>query len=119
MFIFLIYIVNYLFKLIEIHRNIRQTKLDIKKAKRKDYYKILGVEKDATEDEIKKAFRKQALKWHPDKNRGDAEQEKLADKMFKDIGEAYETLSDKKLKARYDSGADLEEDFDGRPHAGF
>jgi DnaJ family protein C protein 7 len=106
----------------ELHQTIRQTKLDIKKAKRKDYYKILGVDKNASDDEIKKAFRKQALIWHPDKNRGDPEREKLADKTFKDIGEAYETLSDPKMKQRYDSGVDLNDDMEGfgggHSHAG-
>ena len=75
---------------------------DRKKAKRKDYYKILGVAKDAKEDEIKKAYRKQALKWHPDKNSGSEEQKAEADKNFKDIGEAYGVLSDSQKKARYD-----------------
>ena len=60
------------------------------KGKRKDYYKILGVDKEAGESEIKKAYRKGALTCHPDKNPGDEE----AAERFKDIGEAYETLSD-------------------------
>lgn len=67
----------------------------------KDYYKILGVQKTANEKEIKKAFRKLALKYHPDKNK-----EKDAEEKFKDIAEAYEVLSDKEKRAKYDRGGD-------------
>lgn len=56
-----------------------------------DFYQTLGIEKTATEAEIKKAYRKLAVKWHPDKNPGNEEQ---ASSMFKKIGEAYETLGD-------------------------
>ena len=66
----------------------------------KDYYKILGVAKDADTDVIKKAYRKLAMKYHPDKNPGDKE----AENMFKDASEAYEVLSDPKKKLIHDSG---------------
>ena len=62
----------------------------MKKSKRKDYYKILGVEKDATEQEIKKAYRKLAIVHHPDKNPDDPH----AEERFKEVQEAHETLSD-------------------------
>jgi molecular chaperone DnaJ len=65
---------------------------------KRDYYEILGVSKNATKDEIKKAYRKQALKWHPDKNPGD----KSAEERFKEAAEAYEVLSNDEKKARYD-----------------
>ena len=65
----------------------------------KDYYKILGIEKTANQEEIKKAYRKKALKHHPDKNAGNKEQE---DK-FKEINEAYEILSDEKKRQQYDN----------------
>ncbi|KAI5243176.1 TPR-like protein [Aureobasidium subglaciale] len=86
-----------------IAKEIRNAELELKKSKRKDYYKILGVEKDADDGQIKKAYRKLAIIHHPDKNQGD---EAAADR-FKDIGEAYETLSDSEKRARYDSGEDL------------
>jgi len=75
---------------------LKEAKLELKKASRKDYYKILGVEKNATPDDIKKAYRKLALKWHPDKNSQDEESKVKAEKMFKDIGEAYAVLSDER-----------------------
>lgn len=64
-----------------------------------DYYDILQIKKDATEAEIKKAYRKMALKWHPDKNPDHKEE---AEKRFKEISEAYEVLSDKKKREIYD-----------------
>lgn len=65
---------------------------------KRDYYEVLGVSKNATRDEIKKAYRKQALKYHPDKNPGD----KKAEENFKEAAEAYEVLSNDEKKSRYD-----------------
>lgn len=65
---------------------------------KKDYYEVLGVKKTSTEDEIKKAYRKLAMKHHPDRNSGN----KQAEERFKDINEAYAVLSDKKKRAQYD-----------------
>lgn len=84
-------------------QEIRAAELELKKSKRKDFYKILGVEKDATENDIKKGYRKLAIIHHPDKNPDDED----AAGRFKEVGEAYETLSDPEKRARYDSGEDL------------
>jgi len=65
---------------------------------KKDFYEVLGLEKGASEDEIKKAFRKLAIKYHPDKNQGDKE----AEEKFKELNEAYQVLSDPQKKAQYD-----------------
>ena len=65
-----------------------------------DYYEALGVSRTATPDEIKKAYRKLALKWHPDKNLG--ANAKAAEAQFKRINEAYEVLSDPEKRKRYD-----------------
>ena len=65
----------------------------------KDYYKILGVAKTATPDEIKKAFRKLAMKYHPDRNKG----QKAAEEHFKEVNEAYAVLSDPEKKKQYDT----------------
>ena len=96
---------------------IKQTKMAIKNIGKKDLYKSLGVMRDATDSEIKKAYKKSALKWHPDRNssKSEAEQE-TANTKFKEIGEAYEILSDPEKKQRYDQGVDVE-DIDN-PHAG-
>ncbi len=64
----------------------------------KDYYKILGLERSATVDDVRKAYRKLAMKYHPDRNPGD----KSAEERFKDINEAYQVLSDSEKRARYD-----------------
>src|SRR3954462_9033994 len=67
-------------------------------AAKRDYYEILAVERTATDEEIKKAYRKLAIKYHPDKNPGD----KTAEEQFKELGEAYEALSDPQKRAAYD-----------------
>jgi DnaJ-class molecular chaperone len=68
-------------------------------ATKSDYYDILGVAKNASADEIKKAYRKQALEWHPDRHRDDKAE---AERRFKEINEAYQILSDSQKRAAYD-----------------
>ena len=78
----------------------------------KDFYDILGLSRGASESEIKKAYRKLAMKWHPDKNQDNKE---YAEKKFKSVSEAYEVLSDPKKKELYDQfGEDgLKDGFGG------
>lgn len=73
-----------------IPKEVRRAELELKKSQRKDYYKIMELAKDCDQNDIKRAYRKMAVKLHPDKNPGDSE----AEAKFKDMQEAYETLSD-------------------------
>ena len=68
-------------------------------AQKRDYYEVLGVSKNATDEELKKAFRKLAKKYHPDANLDNKEE---AEKNFKEVNEAYEVLSDKQKRQMYD-----------------
>ena len=80
----------------------------------KDYYKVLGVERKASADDIRKAYRKLAMQFHPDKNPGD----KKSEEKFKEINEAYQVLSDETKRARYDQLGSAYSDFrtkGGRP----
>lgn len=72
----------------------------------KDFYKILGVDKNASQDDIKKAFRKLAHQYHPDKNKGD-------DSKFKEVNEAYTVLSDEKKRQQYDTYGNTDAGFGG------
>jgi len=83
---------------------------------KRDYYEVLGLSKGAAKDEIKKAYRKIAMKYHPDKNPGDAE----AEAKFKEAAEAYAVLSDEQKKAHYDQfGHAPEGGMGGNPFGGF
>ncbi|KAI8814740.1 hypothetical protein BJ742DRAFT_671236 [Cladochytrium replicatum] len=93
----------------EVQRALKIAKGEEKKAKRKDYYKILGVDRSASDSEIKKAYRKAALQYHPDKNASLSPEEKEAAELkFKEIGEAYNVLSDPQKKDLFDSGVDID-----------
>ena len=87
-------------------------------AERKDYYKILGVDKNASEDEIKKSYKKLAIQFHPDKFATESEEKKKeAEEKFKEINEAYSVLSDKEKRAQYDNPQP--EGFGWNPFGGF
>lgn len=94
----------------------RKMKLEQKKrmAARKDYYKILDVARDATQAEIKKAFRMLAHKWHPDRYRGDLPKEDVEMKMA-DLNQAYEVLSNEETRTQYDQGHDPNDPTSGGP----
>lgn len=86
-----------------LEREVREAEKELKKSKRVNHYKILGVEKDADQTVLKKAFRKQSLVHHPDKGGND--------ETFKQINESYSVLSDPQQRRRYDMGADIEDDM--------
>lgn len=67
-------------------------------AEKRDYYEVLGLDKNASEDDIKKAYRKLAIKYHPDRNPGD----KKAEEKFKEAAEAYDVLHDPQKRQQYD-----------------
>ncbi|RWS24712.1 dnaJ subfamily C member 7-like protein, partial [Leptotrombidium deliense] len=99
------------------YRSLLETaKAQLKRSKRKDYYKILGISKTATDDEIKKAYRKRAMVHHPDRHSSATEEVKREqEKKFKELGEAYSVLTDSKKRSRYDNGLDIDgsgADFD-------
>jgi molecular chaperone DnaJ len=80
-----------------------------------DYYEILGVSRGASQDDVKKAYRKLAMQYHPDRNKGDA----AAEEKFKEVGEAYAVLSDPDKRARYDRfGHSMGQGMGGRPSGG-
>lgn len=74
---------------------------------RQDHYQVLGINKNATSEEIKKAYREKAMQWHPDKNPGNA----VAEERFKEAALAYEVLSDSNRKSKYDAGENIEIDL--------
>lgn len=126
----------------DIQRSLQNAQLELKKSKRKNYYKILGVSKDASSRELKKAYRKLVKKLHPDKNVGKSDEEiQKAESEFREVNEAYDILVDPgkhtkqscmwicfhiddilsiDKRRRFDSGEDMEDDGSGGGgHHGF
>jgi len=92
-----------------VQQKLKYAQQEAKKAKKKDYYKILGVQKGDEEKKIKTAYRKLALKWHPDKNAESDESKARAEKMFKEINEAWAVLSDPEKRRQHDMGMSMED----------
>ncbi|TKA27967.1 hypothetical protein B0A50_04033 [Salinomyces thailandicus] len=90
----------------------------LKRSKQKDYYKVLGVSRDADEREVKKAFRRLTVQNHPDKAMRNGVDPETAQKQMAAINEAYEVLSDPELKARFDRGEDPNDPQQGQPGGG-
>jgi DnaJ family protein C protein 7 len=101
----------------ELKKKLKEAEKLYKKSKRKDYYKLLDVPKDADTETIKKAYKKAALKFHPDRF-VDEQEKKVAEEKFKDISEAHDVLTNPEKRRRYDSGVDME-DLDGPGGFGF
>ena len=85
---------------------LNDAKNQAEKARKRDYYAILGIDKNADEHEIKRAYKKMAMKYHPDRNSESEESKKMAEKKFIDVNDAYSVLSDPKKKRMYDQGVD-------------
>jgi len=98
------------------HQGLNNAQRLLKISKRKDYYKILEIPNSASPKEVKRAYHKMALKWHPDKN---PDQRDLAEEKLKDINEANTVLSDPEKRGKFDRGEDLDERAGGNPFHGF
>ena len=96
----------------EISQKLKEVRKLYKQSKKKDFYKILGIERNATTDDIKKAYKKLAMQWHPDRFM-DEDEKKNAEEKFKEITEAHSILSDPQKRQQFDSGAMDAEGFEG------
>lgn len=85
---------------------LREAQINLRRSKTKDYYKVLGVSRDADERQIKSAWRKMSVKFHPDKAHSHGLSKEEAEKKMQAVNEAYEVLSDPELRARFDRGDD-------------
>jgi DnaJ homolog subfamily C member 3 len=90
----------------KVQRMLNEAQLGLRKSKQKDYYKVLGVSRDADERQIKKAYRQLSKQFHPDKAAAAGIPKEDAEKKMASINEAYEVLSDPELKQRFDNGDD-------------
>lgn len=100
-----------------IRESLMKAERALKMSKRKDWYKILGISKTASIQEIKRAYKKLALQWHPDKN---VDNREAAEEKFREIAAAYEVLGDDEKRVRFDRGEDMEDNMGmGGGHGGF
>ncbi len=90
----------------------------LNRSKQKDYYKVLGLDRDADDKEIKRAYRKATLRYHPDKATKHGVTKEEAEKKMAAVNEAYEVLGDPELKARFDRGDDPNNQQQGNPFQG-
>ena len=90
----------------QIQPKLQDAQVNLKRSKTKDYYKVLDLQRDATDREIKSAYRKMTKQHHPDKAHANGVSKEEAEKKMAAINEAYEVLSDPELKQRYDNGED-------------
>lgn len=88
----------------QLEGKIKAVAAEVKKAGKRDFYLVLGVDKKSSTEDIKKAYKKLVYKYHPDKNTGSADDQTQAEKRFKEVTEAYEVLSDPERRKRYDLG---------------
>jgi len=103
-----------------VEQKLKEAQANLKKSKKdKSYYEILGVPKDATEDQIKKAYKLKAREYHPDRNNETPEQSEKATKAMIDVNEAKNVLLDKNKRAAHDRGASLEDIENGGGMGGF
>lgn len=93
----------------ELRQLLAEAEKRLKMSLRKDYYKILGVDKNAGDREIKRAYRDLAKQFHPDKVSGTEEDKKVAEAKFREIAESYEVLSDEEKRRRFDNGEEVEQ----------
>ncbi|EGE02711.1 DnaJ homolog subfamily C member protein [Trichophyton mentagrophytes] len=100
----------------EIHTLMQKAQTLLKRSKQKDYYKVLGVDREADEATIKRAYRKLTKKFHPDKAHSQGIPKEEAEKKMASINEAYEVLSDPELRRRFDHGDDPNDPQGGQPH---
>jgi DnaJ family protein C protein 3 len=98
----------------KIQKLMNEAQMLLKRSKQKDYYKVLGVARDADERDIKKAMRREAKKFHPDKAAAQGIPKDEAEKKMAAVNEAYEVLSDPELRARFDRGDDPNDPMSGR-----
>mmetsp|Transcript_4267 Transcript_4267/g.12039 ORF Transcript_4267/g.12039 Transcript_4267/m.12039 type:complete len:480 (-) Transcript_4267:132-1571(-) len=99
----------------QVHQILQEAERLLKMSKRKDYYKILQVDRRADEPTIKRQYRKLAKLYHPDKAQGTDEEKAEAEKKFRDVAEAYEVLTDPEKRSRFDRGEDMDQPGGGHP----